>query len=57
MGRLRLNMYILVSHTNKRSIKGMIGVVENHLLGMGIKGLSKHHCSNLFSLVIFYQWL
>ena len=29
-------MYIPVSHTNGRSINNMIGVVMNHLVGMGL---------------------
>ena len=36
MGQLKLNMYNLVSHTNKRSVKDMIGVVVNRLVGMGL---------------------
>ena len=31
-------MSILVSHTNGRSIKNMIDVVMNHLVGMGLEG-------------------
>ena len=31
-----LNLYISVSHTNRRSIKNMIGVAVNCLVGMGL---------------------
>ena len=39
--QLRLNLYIPVSHTNRRSIKNMIGVVVKRLVGMGLKVKSK----------------
>ena len=35
--RFRLNLYILVSHTNRQPIKNTIGVVTNRLVGMGLK--------------------
>ena len=38
MGQFRLNLYILIYHTNKRSIKDIIGVVVNRLVGMGLQG-------------------
>ena len=34
------NLYIPVSHTNRRPIKNTIGVVMNHLVGMGLKALA-----------------
>ena len=33
----RLNLYIAVCHTNRRSLKNMISVVVNRLVGMGLK--------------------
>ena len=39
IGRFILNMYIPASHTNGRSIKHMIGVVVNRLVGMGRRGV------------------
>ena len=38
--RFRSNMYIPVYHTNGRSIKNMIGVVKNRLVGMGLEAVS-----------------
>ena len=35
--RFVLNLYIPVSHTNRRSIKNTIGVVVSRLVGMGLK--------------------
>ena len=35
--RFRSNMYIPVSHTNRRSIQNTIGLVMNHLVGIGLK--------------------
>ena len=35
-GRFRSNMYIAVSHTNRRPIKNTIGVVKNRLVGMAL---------------------
>ena len=37
--RFRTNMYIPVYHTNRGPFKNMIGVVKNHLVGMGLKNL------------------
>ena len=34
--------YILPLHTNGRSIKNMIGVVVNRLVGMGLNPLNRH---------------
>ena len=34
---IQINMYILVSHTNGRSIKNTIDMVMNRLVGMGLK--------------------
>ena len=34
--RFRSNLYIPVSHTNRRPFKNTIGVVKNHLVGMGL---------------------
>ena len=36
--QFRTKIYIPVSHTNGRSIKNMIGVVVNRLVGIGLKG-------------------
>ena len=44
---LRFNTYIQVSHTNGRSIKNMIGVVVNRLVGMGLSG-QPQSCQTLF---------
>ena len=35
--KIRSNMYITMSHTNRRPIKNTIGVVMNRLVGMALQ--------------------
>ena len=45
-------MYILVSHTNGRSVKNTIGMVVNRLVGMGLKGMVMGHTLSCCSYAI-----
>ena len=50
--RFRSNMYIPVYHTNGRSIKNMIGVVKNRLVGMGLYICEDLGKTNMFFYLI-----
>ena len=51
--RFITNIYIPVYHTNRRSIKNMIGVVVNRLVGMGLKGC----CCRISELRLLREFL